>query len=370
MTVFNRRRSSASSPVLLGIPLNGVDPRLQHLGTKSGSRKVFRGAGVALPEGREDLRAADGAIDALVDLKRRKPGLPARRRSSSTRDSRARSNAVFRFPRDRGSRAIRESARRGGLRRARRRTPRATSPKFAAMGGIVEEMIEAAENALAERAAADRPLRRVVLISTHDQILGGPTGQVYLGGRFPRGRPTGSGSRTRRCGSDRHWPRTASSAASAWTFWRGGGGGSSGRSAPSRSTCASAARRTRFSRSQFLTGGRLDPRSGTLPLPGGACQVLHRHGQPEVRGVSGPLPEDLIDITTANRLHYDYGSETGVLFHMIGAISQYGKVGMTAIGNSHPEADARLRGGRSRSSTARARPGGSPGRSLAAPGRT
>jgi hypothetical protein len=48
----------------------------------------------------------------------------------------------------------------------------------------------------------------------------------------------------------------------------------------------------------------------------------------------------LIDITTANRLHYDHFSETGVLFHMIGALSQYGKIGLTAIGNSHAEADA------------------------------
>jgi hypothetical protein len=50
--------------------------------------------------------------------------------------------------------------------------------------------------------------------------------------------------------------------------------------------------------------------------------------------------EDLIEITTANRLHYDHGAESGALFHMIGALSQFGKVGLTAIGNSHAEADA------------------------------
>jgi hypothetical protein len=52
----------------------------------------------------------------------------------------------------------------------------------------------------------------------------------------------------------------------------------------------------------------------------------------------GLLPEDLIEILTTNGLQYSPAAETGVLFHMIGAVSQYGKFGMTAIGNSRSEA--------------------------------
>jgi hypothetical protein len=48
----------------------------------------------------------------------------------------------------------------------------------------------------------------------------------------------------------------------------------------------------------------------------------------------------LIDLMTVNRLHYSHGSESGALFHMIGALSQYGKVGLTAIGSSREQADA------------------------------
>ena len=44
--------------------------------------------------------------------------------------------------------------------------------------------------------------------------------------------------------------------------------------------------------------------------------------------------------TTINRLHYNHGTETGVLFHMVGALSQFGKLGLTAIGNSPEQADA------------------------------
>ena len=55
LTVFNSTPLERRLAVLLGIPLNGVDPALSDLGTKSGSRKVFREAGVACPEGHGEL---------------------------------------------------------------------------------------------------------------------------------------------------------------------------------------------------------------------------------------------------------------------------------------------------------------------------
>jgi hypothetical protein len=51
------------------------------------------------------------------------------------------------------------------------------------------------------------------------------------------------------------------------------------------------------------------------------------------------LPEDLIEILTVNKLHYSHATERGVLFHLIGALSQFGKVGLTAIANSPEEVD-------------------------------
>jgi len=49
--------------------------------------------------------------------------------------------------------------------------------------------------------------------------------------------------------------------------------------------------------------------------------------------------EDLVEILTVNKLHYSHGSESGVLFHLIGALSEFGKLGMTAIANSYEEVD-------------------------------
>jgi hypothetical protein len=52
------------------------------------------------------------------------------------------------------------------------------------------------------------------------------------------------------------------------------------------------------------------------------------------------LPEDLFEIVSQRQLGYKHSEGSGALFHMIGALSQYGKIGMTCIANSPDEAQA------------------------------
>ena len=54
----------------------------------------------------------------------------------------------------------------------------------------------------------------------------------------------------------------------------------------------------------------------------------------------GLTPHDLIDIAMCNNLLYDGTRQTGVMFHMIGALSQYGKLGLICIGSNIEEAKA------------------------------
>jgi hypothetical protein len=90
---------------------------------------------------------------------------------------------------------------------------------------------------------------------------------------------------------------------------------------------------------KFLTGGELDPESGAFHSPRGLPKFYRSTENLKSEQYRGLCPEDLIDMTTANRLHYSHATESGVLFHMIGALSQYGKVGLTAIGSSREEAE-------------------------------
>jgi hypothetical protein len=48
----------------------------------------------------------------------------------------------------------------------------------------------------------------------------------------------------------------------------------------------------------------------------------------------GLTPHDLIDIAMIHDIHYDGSSQEGVMFHLIGALSQYGKLGIVCIGSS------------------------------------
>ena len=52
----------------------------------------------------------------------------------------------------------------------------------------------------------------------------------------------------------------------------------------------------------------------------------------------GLLPSDLMTIIGNHSLLFEDDTHTGVVFHLMGALSQYGKVGATCIGNSYEEA--------------------------------
>ena len=57
----------------------------------------------------------------------------------------------------------------------------------------------------------------------------------------------------------------------------------------------------------------------------------------------GLTPVDLMDIAIYNRLQYDGSSQEGVMFHLCGALSQFGKLGVVCIADSHTRANAMYR---------------------------
>ena len=52
----------------------------------------------------------------------------------------------------------------------------------------------------------------------------------------------------------------------------------------------------------------------------------------------GLIPHDLVHIAVSNGLLYKDATQSGVMFHMIGALSQYGKLGLVCIGATAEEA--------------------------------
>ncbi|MFN2138051.1 MAG: peptide ligase PGM1-related protein, partial [Candidatus Promineifilaceae bacterium] len=48
-------------------------------------------------------------------------------------------------------------------------------------------------------------------------------------------------------------------------------------------------------------------------------------------------PQDLFDLLSARRLHFDHSSQTGLVLHMMSGVGTYGSVGVTAIGDTPDE---------------------------------
>ena len=324
--------------MLLDVPLNGLDPELNHLGTKSGSRKVFREAGVPHPPGYEDLKDTGDVERALVELGREHPGL-SRAVVKLNESFSGEGNAVFRFPDSGDARVGARRAWAASSWRCASESHEAYFRKFARMGGIVEAFIDAPHKLSPSAQLRTTPRGEVVATSTHDQILGGPSGQIYQGCTFPAhedyrraiqdagmaiGRVLAAHGAVSRFGVDflvsRHDTDAAVDAARARDQPAGA------RHHPSRSSRCSSS-----------------PAAGSIPNP--ACSSRSAAApsttwppttcaRPAYRGV---LPEDLIDIVTNNGLHYSYRTESGVLFHLIGALSEWGKLGVTVIANSRDE---------------------------------
>ncbi|HYK42713.1 MAG TPA: peptide ligase PGM1-related protein [Thermoanaerobaculia bacterium] len=339
MTVFNSTDLERRLSVLLDIPLNGVDPALQPLGSKSGSRKVFREAGVRLPAGREDVRSADDVAQALGALRRQRPGI-TRAVVKLDEGFSGSGNALFTYPQVESPDAIAQALPRIAFSDDTERLEPFLG-KMERMGGVVEEFIDGVETRAPSAQLRIDPKGEVFLLSTHDQVMGGPTGQTYLGCRFPA-------HDDYRIAVQEAAMRVGSALAARGVVSRFGVDFLATRASPGEPWDLNAIEINLrmggtthpFLALQFLTGGRLDAPSGLFLSQRGIPKYYMNTDNLRSDAYRGLNAEDLIEITTANRLHYDHGSESGALFHMIGALSQFGKVGLTAIGNSHEEAAA------------------------------
>jgi hypothetical protein len=91
---------------------------------------------------------------------------------------------------------------------------------------------------------------------------------------------------------------------------------------------------------QFLTDGTYDPETATFTAPSGKEKYFVASDHVENLAYRGLTPDDLFDIVVRHGLHFDQSRQTGVVFHMMAALAESGRVGMTAVGDSPDEARA------------------------------
>jgi hypothetical protein len=344
LVFLNVTETERDLSLALGIPMFAADPRFFHFGTKSGGRELFAAESVAHPLGQEGLSEIGDVVPAIAEMRNVKPEIGEVLVKLNEGVS-GEGNALVDL---RDLPPPGDPAERGGI-DARVRamsfeyeglTYDRYAELFEARGGVVEERIAGEELRSPSVQLRVTPLGTVEILSTHDQLLGGPTGQSYLGCRFPAD-PAYATTITReaakvgeRLAAEGVLGRfaidfvTVRERDGSWTPYaielnlRKGG-----TTHP-------------FLSLQFLTDGRYDPETALFTAPSGQqkCLVASDHiVNPAYRRLT---PDDLFDVVARHSLHFDQARQTGVVLHMMSALGDCGLVGMTAIGNSHDDADA------------------------------
>jgi len=341
---FNTTNREKELALSLGIPMYGADPKFFPLGTKSGCRKIFQEENVPHPLGHENLASKDEVIEAIKQMRARKPWskqVLVKLNEGVSGEGNALVDLNGLPPSgDSKERAALEDRLKAMQFELKGVTYDSYMKKLEARKGIVEERITGEEFRSPSVQLRITPLGLVELLSTHDQMLGGPSGQSYLGCVFPADSGYASlitreaakvGKRLAEEGvigrfaldfvvvrsKDGKWDPYAIEI----NLRKGG------TTHP-------------FLTLQFLTDGTYDPETATFTAPNGRQKFFVASDHVESPLYRTLTPDDLFDIVVRNGLHFGQTRQTGVVFHMMSALGELGRVGLTAVGNSHEEAEA------------------------------
>ena len=325
----------------LGIPLYGADPRHLSFGTKSGCRQLFARAGINHPLGFDNLTSIDHVVTALVRMRARRPSM-AQAVVKLNEGVSGEGNAIVDLSNlaDPTEAAIAERVR--GMRFELGKVGfDEYAAKFRARGGVVEERVGVGAKEVRSPSVQLRitPLGKVELLSTHDQLLGGPTGQSYLGCIFPAD-PTYASAITRDAAKVGELLRDAGVIgrfALDFVVARAND------TAPWQAYAIEINLRKGgtthpFLTLQFLTGGVYDAESATFIAPNGRKKFLVASDHLESPRYRGFTLDDLFDVLVRRGLHFGQVRQTGVVFHMLSGLGSAGRLGLTAVGNSPQEA--------------------------------
>ena len=310
--------------VALGLPIYGSDPALNRLGTKTGSRQLFAEEGVPHPVGFE-VEGAGDLERAVRELRRQRPQATGAVVKLDLGVS-GLGNALLDL-------AVLDGDLRGAM--ALEDTEQVVDDYLAALddqGGIVEERIQGTSFRSPSVQLRLSPAGQVDIMSTHDQVLGGPHGHTYFGCHFPA--------------DPEYAQRIAAEALKVGR--RLAREGAIGRAGVDFVAVKQGAEWQPYALEINLRcGGTTHPLFALTALTDGVYEPLSaeyrtRHGDLKHYAATDNLhslayrtltPDDLLDIVDERSLGWDPETETGVVLHMVSALAVAGRIGLTAIGD-------------------------------------
>ena len=363
---FNTTSREKELALRLGIPMYGADPKFFSLGTKSGCRKIFMEENVPHPLGHENLGSKEELIEAIAQMRAKKPsiqqvlvklnegvsgegnaiidlrGLPA---VVPTGRDNAGHKEVSTQP---GSPIPATTSKERALLEERLRAMRfelegityeSYMKTLQERKGVVEERIMGEEFRSPSVQLRITPLGKVELLSTHDQLLGGPSGQSYLGCVFPADKGYAPLITREAAKVGRRLAKEGVIGRFALDFVVVR---SNGKWEPYaiEINLRKGGTTHPFLTLQFLTDGKYDPETAIFTAPNGQQKFFVASDHVESPAYRTLTPDDLFDIVVRHNLHFGQTRQTGIVFHMMSALGELGRTGLTAVGNSRDDAKA------------------------------
>src|SRR5437016_12590713 len=373
---FNTTSREKELALRLGIPMYGADPKFFTLGTKSGCRKIFTEENVPHPLGHENLGSKEDLIEAIAQMRAKKPsikqvlvklnegvsgegnavidltGLPTSFAKATAdrpvagigdaghRNASAGPGSSIPATTDSGrARAMLEERLRAMQFELKGITYESYMNKLQERKGVVEERIMGEKFRSPSVQLRITPLGAVELLSTHDQLLGGPSGQSYLGSASPA--DTGYAALITREAAKigKRLAKEGVIGRFALDFVVVRSNGTWDPYAIEINLRKGGTTHP-FLTLQFLTDGTYDPEAAIFTAPNGKQKFFVASDHVESPQYRTLTPDDLFDIVVRHNLHFGQTRQTGVVFHMMSALGELGRMGLTAVGNSHEEARA------------------------------
>ncbi|MET8337266.1 peptide ligase PGM1-related protein [Streptosporangium canum] len=309
---------------ILGLPIYGPATSLAHLGSKSGGRMIAEEAGVPMARGFADLRSLTEVEHAARALSPRSKLMVKLNNSYS-----GLGNAVV-IKDERPLTACHTSF------SAADENWTTFAEKIAERGAVIEEFIEDRPLYSPSALARITPGGAYDVVATHEQLLGGPNGDLYQGCAFParpeyRAQVGECAERIARVlagrgvvglfGMDFFAVKTDAGYRALLCEINLRIGGTT----------------HPFGAALLTTGASYDPGTGTL-VHGGRSKYYVATDNCTAACLRGRTPAEVVELIDDRGLGFDRETRTGNVLHLLGAVPEYGKLGFTSIGDSAEEA--------------------------------
>lgn len=349
---YNATEMERRLAVKLGIPLFGSEQKFDFIGSKSGGRKVFKLAKTNVIPGFEDLKNISELVVSVAKLAKKHPSYKKMVVKCNYAAS-GKGNAILKIsdffedlnidrvktPTETVIKLLKKNLKDYFSFQKEDDTAESYFNKFNRSGGIVELFIPGAVKYSPSTQVVINTNKKATITSTHEQVLGGPDGQLYMGCKFPavpshRKLIIKEGEKIASLLSKKGiignfaidyvvvydknhknpivWPIEINLRKGGTTH-------------PFRSAF-------------FLTGARYNPNTGNLmcgktQIHYVAMEIIQSEKYMKLK------PMDLINLVEESKIGFNFNTKKGALIYSPGTLSELGKFSALCIGHSDEEAE-------------------------------